>query len=143
MPQSKIPYKKSSSAPQIMGGANLKLRAPIGQDSMYGKMFGMGQNILSTLSRSDPSTVWESYKAQATTAADTLKNRTGPTAGAFLLYEASKRMGADIGSGNIGIPTKYGKFRLGTQNVGGSKGVKLSFDIDKSILGKLEKRLMQ
>ena len=52
-------------------------------------------------------------------------------------------MGADIGSGNIGIPTKYGKFRLGTQNVGGSKGVKLSFDIDKSILGKLEKRLMQ
>ena len=143
MPQSKIPYKKTSSAPQMMSDANLKLRAPIGQSSMYGKMFGLGKNILSTLSRSDPATVWENYKAQASTAADTLKNRPGPTAGALLLYEASKKLGLNIGSGSVGIPTKYGKFKLGTQNVGGSKGVKLSFDMDKSILGKLEQRLMK
>ena len=142
MPQSKVPYKKKSDLP-MMGAAALRLQSPIGEDSKYAKMFGMGENILRTLSRADPSSIWESYKAQAYTAADTLKQQPGPTAGALLLYEASKKLGINIGSGSVGIPTKYGKFKLGTQNVGGSRGVKLSFDMDKSILGKLEQRLMK
>jgi|TARA_R110001583_G_scaffold21177_2_gene80507 hypothetical protein len=142
MPQDKIPYKKKSDAP-MMGTANLKLMSPVGEDSQYAKMFGMGENILRTLSRADPSSIWESYKAQAYTAADTLKQQPGPTAGALLLYEASKKFGIDIGSGSVKIPTKYGKFKLGTQNIGGSRGMKLSFDMDKSILGKLEQRLMK
>ena len=47
MPQSKIPYKKKSNLP-MMGAAALKLQSPIGKDSQYAKMFGMGENILRT-----------------------------------------------------------------------------------------------
>ena len=65
MPQDKIPYKKKSDAP-MMGTANLKLMSPVGEDSQYAKMFGMGENILRTLSRADPSSIWESYKARHT-----------------------------------------------------------------------------
>ena len=142
MPQSKVPYKKKSNLP-MMGAAALKLQSPIGEDSKYAKMFGMGENILRTLSRADPSSIWESYKAQAFTAADTLKRFPAPSTGALLLHEAARSKGIGIGGGGLSLPTKYGKFRLGTQNVGGSRGMKLSFDMDKSILGKLEQRLMK
>ena len=70
MPQSKAPYRQSQSS---MSVANLRLKTPIGEESLYGKLFGLGTNIAETFSRSEPSSVWESYMSQAATAADTLK----------------------------------------------------------------------
>ncbi len=140
MPQQKVPFK-SSQAP--MSVSNLRLQSPIGQESLYGRLFGFGTNVAETLSGSDPSSVWENYMSQASTAADTLRRYPGPSAGALLLYEAARRTGIGVDAGKVSFPTKYGRFKLGTGDIGGAKGVKLQFDLDKSILGKLEKRLMK
>jgi len=140
MPQAKIPYKQSQSP---MSVSNLRLQSPVGQESLYGRLFGFGTNVAETLSGSDPSSIWENYMSQASTAADTLRKNPAPSAGALLLYEAARRTGIGVDAGKVSFPTKYGKFKLGTGNIGGTKGVKLQFDLDKSILGKLEKRLMQ
>ena len=51
MPQNKIPYKKSQVPMSI---SNLRLQTPIGEESLYGKMFGFGTNIAETLSGSEP-----------------------------------------------------------------------------------------
>ena len=45
----------------------------------------------------------------------------------------------NVDAGKVSFPTKYGKFKIGTGNIGGAKGVKMQFDLDTSILGKLEK----
>ena len=139
-PQQKVPYKKRQTP---MSVSNLRLQSPIGQESLYGRLFGFGTNVAETLSGSDPSSIWENYMAQASTAADTLRSHPGPSAGALLLYEAARRTGIGVDAGKVSFPTKYGKFKIGTGDVGGAKGFKLQFDLDKSILGKLEKRLMQ
>jgi hypothetical protein len=106
-------------------------------------MFGFGANVAETLSGSEPSSVWESYMSQASTAADTLKRYPAPSTGALLLHEAARRKGIGISGSGVSFPTKYGKFKIGASNIGGAKGVKFQFDLDKSILGKLEKRLMK
>ena len=140
MAQRKIPFKTQDSP---MSVANLRLQSPIGQESLYGRLFGFGTNVAETLSGSEPSSVWENYMAQASTAADTLKRYPGPSAGALLLYEAARRTGINVDAGKISFPTKHGKFKIGTGDIGGAKGVKMQFDLDTSILGKLEKRLMK
>ena len=140
MPQSKATYRQSQSS---MSVANLRLKTPIGEESLYGRLFGLGTNIAETFSRSEPSSVWESYMSQAATAADTLKRFPAPSTGALLLHEAARRKGIGVSGGGISFPTKYGKFKVGSSNIGGARGVKLQFDLDKSILGKLEKRLMR
>ena len=140
MAQRKIPFKTQDSP---MSVANLRLQSPIGQESLYGRLFGFGTNVAETLSGSEPASVWENYMSQASTAADTLKRYPGPSAGALLLYEAARRTGINVDAGKISFPTKYGKFKIGTGDIGGAKGVKMQFDLDTSILGKLEKRLMK
>ena len=140
MPQGKVPYKQSNTPMSI---SNLRLQSPIGQESLYGRMFGFGANVAETLSGSEPSSVWESYMSQASTAADTLKRYPAPSTGALLLHEAARRKGIGISGSGVSFPTKYGKFKIGASNIGGEKGVKFQFDLDKSILGKLEKRLMK
>ena len=140
MAQRRIPFKKQDSP---MSVSNLRLQSPVGQESLYGRLFGFGTNVAETLSGSEPSSVWENYMSQASTAADTLKRYPGPSAGALLLYEAARRTGINVDAGKISFPTKYGKFKIGTGDIGGAKGVKMQFDLDTSILGKLEKRLMK
>jgi len=140
MPQSKSPYRQTQTP---MSVANLRLKTPIGEDSLYGKLFSFGTNVAETLSHSEPSSVWSSYMSQAATAADTLKRFPAPSTGALLLHEAARRKGIGVSGGGISFPTKYGKFKVGASNIGGARGVKLQFDLDKSILGKLEKRLMR
>ena len=140
MQQSKAPYKQSQVPMSI---SNLRLQTPIGEESLYGKMFGFGTNIAETLSGTEPSSVWEKYMSQASTAADTLKRLPAPSAGALLLHEAARRKGIGVSGSGLSFPTKYGKFKIGPSDIGGAKGVKFQFDLDKSILGKLEKRLMQ
>ena len=140
MPQGKVPYKQSQVPMSI---SNLRLQTPIGEESLYGKMFGFGTNIAETLSGSEPSSVWEKYMSQASTSADTLKRYPAPSAGALLLHEAARRKGIGVSGSGISFPTKYGKFKIGPSNIGKEKGVKLQFDLDTSILGKLEKRLMK
>ena len=134
MAQRKIPFKTQDSP---MSVANLRLQSPIGQESLYGRLFGFGTNVAETLSGSEPSSVWENYMSQASTAADTLKRYPGPSAGALLLYEAARRTGIGVDAGKISFPTKYGKFKIGTGDIGGAKGVKMQFELDTSILGKL------
>ena len=140
MPQQKVPFKSRQSPMSI---SNLRLQSPIGQESLYGRLFGFGTNVAETLSGSEPSPVWESYMSQASTAADTLKRYPAPSTGALLLHEAARRKGIGVSGSGVSFPTKYGKFKIGTSNIGGEKGVKFQFDLDKSILGKLEKRLMK
>ena len=140
MAQRRIPFKKQDSP---MSVSNLRLQSPVGQESLYGRLFGFGTNVAETLSGSEPSSVWENYMSQASTAADTLKRYPGPSAGALLLYEAARRTGINVDACKVSFPTKYGKFKIGTGNIGGAKGVKMQFDLDTSILGKLEKRLMK
>ena len=140
MAQRRIPFKKQDSP---MSVSNLRLQSPVGQESLYGRLFGFGTNVAETLSGSETSSVRENYMSQASTAADTLKRYPGPSAGALLLYEAARRTGINVDAGKVSFPTKYGKFKIGTGNIGGAKGVKMQFDLDTSILGKLEKRLMK
>ena len=140
MAQRRIPFKKQDSP---MSVSNLSLQSQVGHESLYGRLFGFGTNVAETLSGSEPSSVWENYMSQASTAADTLKRYPGPSAGALLLYEAARRTGINVDAGKVSFPTKYGKFKIGTGNIGGAKGVKMQFDLDTSILGKLEKRLMK
>ena len=84
MPQQKVPFKTKQTPMSI---SNLRLQSPIGQESLYGRLFGFGTNVAETLSGSDPSSIWENYMSQASTAADTLRRHPGPSAGALLLYE--------------------------------------------------------
>ena len=140
VPQGKSPYKQSQVPMSI---ANLRFKTPIGEESLYGKLFGVGTGVAESLAGSSPSSVWSNYMSQAATAADTLKRFPVPSAGALLLHEAARSKGIGIGGGGLSLPTKYGKFRVGPSNIGGERGVKLQFDLDKSILGALEKRLMR
>ena len=142
--QGQAPYRQSQVPMSI---ANLRFKTPVGEESLYGKLFGVGTGVAESLAGSSPSSVWENYMSQAATAADTLKRFPAPSAGALLLHEAARRKGKGIGvgveEGGLSFPTKYGKFRVGPSNIGGERGVKLQFDLDKSILGALEKRLMR
>jgi hypothetical protein len=136
MPQGKIPYKKNRFQ---MGTSNLRLRMPIGSDSNYGKAFDIGTNIAETLSRDNASTVWDKYVEQAYTATDTLKRYPSQAAGALLLHQSAKKMGIDIRGGSVNLPTKYGSFEIG--KIKGGAGIK--FNLNKSILKKLEQKLMR
>ena len=126
------PYKQSQVP---MSVDNLRLTTPIGEDSLYGKLFGLGTGVAEALSNREPSSVFEDYLSKSTTASDII----APSAGALLLHKAARSKGIGVGGGGLSFPTKYGKFKVGSSNVGGARGVNLQFDLDKSILGKLEK----
>ena len=128
------PYKQSQVP---MSVDNLRLTTPIGEDSLYGKLFGMGTGVAEALSNREPSSVFEDYLSKSTTASDII----APSAGALLLHKAARSKGIGVGGGGLSFPTKYGKFKVGSSNVGGARGVNLQFDLDKSILGRLEKML--
>jgi len=136
MPQS-ILYKKRKT---LLSPQNLRLNRPIGQESLYGKMFSAGVNIADTLSGSEPSSIWENYMSQASQAEKQFRRQPLPTAGALLMYEAAKRKNIGLSSSGVNFQTRYGKMSLGKMEGG---GVQMKFDLDKSILGKLEKRLMK
>ena len=138
--QGQAPYKQSQVPMSI---ANLRFKTPIGEESLYGKLFGVGTGVAESLAGDSPASAWRNYMSQAATAADTLKRFPAPSAGALLLHEAARSKGIGVGGGGLSLPTKYGKFKVGPSNIGGERGVNLRFDLDTGILGKLEKRLMR
>ncbi len=118
---------------------SLGLDRDIGSDSIYGRSFDIGKNIAQTLSREDASSAWDKYISSASTAVDTLGKYPVQSVGALMLHQYSKKIGLGIGGGKIDFNTKHGSFELGKMN--GGTGVK--FNLDKSILKKLEQKLMR
>ncbi len=137
MPDKSPLYKRKKS---LLKAQNVNINRPVGEESLYGKMFAAGVNIADTLSKTEPSSVWENYMSQASQAEREFRRKPLPTAGALLMYEAARRKNIGLSSSGINFQTKYGKMSVGKMEGG---GVQMKFDLDKSILGKLEKRLMR
>jgi hypothetical protein len=137
MPQQKsVLFRKNKT---LLSPQNLRLNRPIGENSLYGQMFMAGVNIADSLSGTEPSSVWENYMSQASQAEKQFRRQPLPTAGALLMYEAARRKGIGLSGSGMDFKTKYGKVSLGAKK----DGLQLKFDLDKSILGKLEQRLMK
>ena len=111
-----ILYKKRKT---LLSPQNLRLNRPVGQESLYGKMFSAGVNIADTLSGSEPSSVWENYMSQASQAEKQFRRKPLPTAGALLMYEAAKRKNIGLSSSGVNFQTRYGKMSLGKMEGGG------------------------
>ena len=137
MPDKSPLYKRKKS---LLKAQNVRINRPVGEESLYGKMFAAGVNIADTLSGTEPSSVWENYMSQASQAERQFKRQPLPTAGALLMYEAARRKNIGLSGSGVNFQTKYGKMSVGKMEGG---GVQMKFDLDKSILGKLEQRLMR
>jgi len=138
MPQTKSPLLKQKKT--LLSPQNLRLNRPVGEESLYGRMFAAGVNIADTLSGQEPSSIWENYMSQASQAEKQFRRQPLPTTGALLMYEAARRKNIGLSGSGVNFKTKYGKMSFGKMDGG---GVKMKFDLDKSILGKLEQRLMR
>lgn len=122
-----------------MKSPNLRLKSPMSQDSFYGRSFDIGTNIAKTLSGGGSDSVWDRYLNQSAAALDTLKQFPVQSAGALLLHKAAKDRGIGLSPSGISFGTKYGEFDI--KKMDGGVGIK--FDLNTSLLQKLERRLMK
>ena len=125
--------------PMGMKSPNLRLDFPVAQDSLYAKSFDIGMNIAKTLSGSRSDSAWDRYLKQSESTLSTLKQFPVQSAGALLLHRSAKSRGIGLSSDGISFGTKYGQFDI--QKMDGGVGIK--FDLDTSLLQKLERRLMK
>ena len=106
MPDKSPLYKRKKS---LLKAQNVRINRPVGEESLYGKMFAAGVNIADTLSKTEPSSVWENYMSQASQAEREFRRKPLPTAGALLMYEAARRKNIGLTSSGVNFQTKYKK----------------------------------
>ena len=104
MPEKSPLYKQKKT---LLPAQNVRINRPVGEESLYGKMFAAGVNIADTLSKTEPSSVWENYMSQASQAEREFRRKPLPTAGALLMYEAARRKNIGLTSSGVNFQTKY------------------------------------